>query len=175
MLGYGMIIATAYNFIEQFFPDWIPYAILPEVRAACLGAGTIAIFVQCRRWGQNELPYSERTIFGIQIVVQVICTWMSLFLVQGVTILLLSLIGYVSGSKKVPMLAHPRLRAAHRRPLQRQGDHAGQVLAGARRRHERPPSRTFPPSSANGSATAWTSASRRRARANPWASWIGPR
>ncbi len=102
-LGYGMIITTVYSFVVQF-TDWIPYALAPEIRAACYGTGIIATFVTTRRWGQGELPHYERVIVAVQLVFQVICTWMSLFLVQGVSILLLGLIGYVSGSKKVPIL-----------------------------------------------------------------------
>lgn len=104
VLGYGMIITTAYLFILQFIPQWIPNAIAPEVRAVCYGTGIIATFVQCRRWGQGDLPIHERTTFAVQLVAQIIFTWMSLFMVQGVSILLLALIGYVSGSKKVPLV-----------------------------------------------------------------------
>jgi hypothetical protein len=103
VLGYGMFITTVYSFVVQF-TDLIPYAFAPEIRALCYGTGIIATFVTTRRWGQGELPHYERVIFGVQMVFQVICTWMSLFLVQGVSILLLGLIGYVSGSKKVPTL-----------------------------------------------------------------------
>jgi hypothetical protein len=102
VLGYGMLVTTAYTFVVQF-TDWIPTQLVPEVRAACYGIGIIATFVQCRRWGQGELPYHERGLFAVQLVIQVVFSWVALFLVQGVSILLLALIGYVSGSKKLPL------------------------------------------------------------------------
>jgi hypothetical protein len=103
VLGYGMMVATAYAIIQQF-TDWIPNSITAEVRAACAGVGIIATFVQCRRWGQGELAYHDRISFALQLFVQVIFYWVSLFLVQGVSVLMLALIGYVSGSKKLPFL-----------------------------------------------------------------------
>jgi hypothetical protein len=102
-LGYGMMITTAYAFVSQF-TNWIPDAILPEVRAVCCGVGYIAIFVQCRRWGLHDLPRSEKTLFAVQLFAQIIFAWVSLFMVTGVSSLLLALIGYVSGSKKIPFL-----------------------------------------------------------------------
>ncbi len=103
VLGYGMIVTTVYTVAIQFF-DWIPPSIAPEIRAVCYGVGTIATFVQTRRWGEGDLPYYDKIIFALQLIAQVIFTWVSLFLVQGVSILLLALLGYVSGSKKVPVM-----------------------------------------------------------------------
>jgi hypothetical protein len=104
VLGYGMLVTTAYTFIVQF-TDWIPSNLVAEARAACYGIGIIATFVQCRRWGQGDLPYHDRGLFLAQLIIQVVFSWVALFLVQGVSILLLGLIGYVSGSKKLPVIA----------------------------------------------------------------------
>jgi hypothetical protein len=104
ILGYGMIVTTAYTIVFQFFDNWIPNSIGPEIRAASFGIGIIATFVQCRRWGQGQLPYKDRIPFAVQLVIQVVFSWASLFLVEGVSILMLALIGYVSGSKKLPFL-----------------------------------------------------------------------
>ncbi len=103
LIGYGMIVTTIYTVVVQFY-DWIPNSITPEVRAVCYGIGIVATFVQSRRWGEGDLNRRDRTIFLVQLVLQVAFSWVALFLVQGVTILLLSLIGFVSGSRRVPLL-----------------------------------------------------------------------
>ncbi|HEX3730572.1 MAG TPA: hypothetical protein VHV47_12255, partial [Opitutaceae bacterium] len=103
LLGYGMLITTLYTVVVQF-ADWIPNDIGPEVRAVCSGVGIVAAFVQSRRWGEGQLPYYDKIIFVVQLLLQVVFNWVALFLVQGVTILLLSLIGYVSGSRRIPIL-----------------------------------------------------------------------
>jgi hypothetical protein len=104
VLSYGMIVTTIYTFLVQF-TDVIPTDLVSEARAVCFGIGIIATFVQTRRWGEGDLPYYDKIIFVVQLLAQVIFSWVSLFLVQGVTILLLALMGYVSGAKKVPLLA----------------------------------------------------------------------
>jgi hypothetical protein len=103
ILGYGMFLTTAYTYAVQF-TTWIPDAISPEVRAVCYGTGIIATFVQARRWGEGSLPHRDRFIFVLQLMAQVIFSWVALFLVGGVSILLLALLGYVSGSRKVPLI-----------------------------------------------------------------------
>jgi hypothetical protein len=103
LLGYGMIITTIYTVAVQF-TDWIPNALAPEIRAVCYGIGIVATFVQSRRWGDGTLPHHDKAIFVIQLLLQVIFSWVALFLVQGVSILLLSLIGYISGSRRIPFI-----------------------------------------------------------------------
>jgi hypothetical protein len=103
-LGYGMFLATAYSVVDQF-TGWIPYNMEGPIRAVCYGLGTIATFIECQRWGHGTLPRHEKTIFIVQLIVQMIFNLVSLFLVQAMSTLLLALLGYVSGSKKFPVLA----------------------------------------------------------------------
>jgi hypothetical protein len=102
-LGYGMALSTAYTVIDQF-TNWIPSDLEGPIRATCAGLGTIATFVECRRWGLRELPQRQKTVFVIQLIVQVVFSLVSLFLVQAISILILGLLGYISGSKKFPAL-----------------------------------------------------------------------
>lgn len=103
-LGYGMAITTAYTIINGF-TDWIPYDLNSVLRAACYGVGIIATFIQARMWGQNTLPHYRKGIFVFQLALQVIFSWAALFLIGGMSILVLALLGYVSGGKKIPLLA----------------------------------------------------------------------
>ncbi len=103
-LGYGMILTTIYTIVVQF-TDWIPGDLTGIVRAVCYGLGMLATFIQARRWGQGELPYYDKGIFLTQVIVQVVFSWAALFLVQGITILMIALLGFVSGSRRIPILA----------------------------------------------------------------------
>jgi hypothetical protein len=102
-LGYGMFLSTAYSVVDQF-TTWIPANLEGPVRAVCYGLGIIATFVECRRWGQGTLPRHEKSVFIVQLVIQIIFNLVSLFLVQAISTLILALLGYVSGSKKFPIV-----------------------------------------------------------------------
>src|SRR6185312_7430984 len=71
LLGYGMLVTTLYTVVVQF-ADLIPNDIVPEVRAVCSGVGIVAAFVQSRRWGENQLPYYDKIIFVVQLILQVV-------------------------------------------------------------------------------------------------------
>ena len=102
-LSYGMLITTAYTVLVGF-TDLIPHDLEGIIRAISYGVGIIATFIQCRRWGEGVLPQNERVSFAILLIIQVIFSWATLFLVGGISIMLLGLLGYVSGSKKIPLL-----------------------------------------------------------------------
>lgn len=104
LIGYGMIVTTIYTVVVQFYGYLIPSDITPEVRAACYGIGIVATFIQAQRLGQNSLKYYDRIIFVVQLALQVLFSWVALFLVQGVTIMIIALIGYVAGSRRIPIV-----------------------------------------------------------------------
>lgn len=103
-LGYGMAITTAYTVISGF-TNWIPNDLNSVLRAACYGVGIISTFIQARMWGEGTLPHYRKGIFLFQLALQVLFSWAALFLIGGMSILILALLGYVSGGKKIPILA----------------------------------------------------------------------
>ncbi len=104
LLGYGMVITTTYTIISGF-TDWIPFDLKGPIRAVCYGVGIISTFLQSRMWGQGTLPHYRKGIFLFQLALQVIFSWAALFLIGGISILVLGLLGYVSGGKKLPIVA----------------------------------------------------------------------
>jgi hypothetical protein len=102
-LGYGMAITTTYTIISGF-TTWIPYDLIGPIRAVCYGVGIISTFLQCHMWGKGTLPRHRKGIFVFQIALQVIFSWAALFLIGGLSILILGLLGYVSGGKKIPLV-----------------------------------------------------------------------
>jgi hypothetical protein len=103
-LSYGMTLSIAYSVVDQF-TDWVPDDLEGPIRAICFGFGIIATFVQSRRWGLGQLPTYARTGFIMQLTALVVLNVASLFLVQGISTLILALLGYVSASKKFPVAA----------------------------------------------------------------------
>lgn len=102
-LGYGMVLATAYTIISQF-TGWIPQEYGNILRSIAFGVGNIACFVQSRRWGRGELPQQEKAVFALLLFAQIFFGTASLLLVNGLSLLLLSLLGYIAGAKKIPFL-----------------------------------------------------------------------
>jgi hypothetical protein len=101
----GLVLSTIYTFVYVFFEDAIPYEINSILRAVFYGIGLVSTFVQARRWGQNLLTPTERTALIVMLVAQVLMQFSTLFLVAGMSIIILALVGYVAGSRRVPVVA----------------------------------------------------------------------
>jgi hypothetical protein len=102
-LEYGMIITTAYTAII-LLTDWIPYDLAGILRAVCYGVGIMTSFILSRMWGEGVLAPRKRTIFATLLILQVLFSWTGLFLVGGISILVLAFLGYITGSKRLPII-----------------------------------------------------------------------
>jgi len=103
-LGYGLGLTTIYTGIATF-SDLIPRDLEAPLRAVFYGLGIISTFVQGRRWGQDDLTYQEKIFYVLNIVLQVVFTFATLYLIAGISLIVLALLGYVSGSKRRPVIA----------------------------------------------------------------------
>ena len=103
-IGLGLTLTTIYTFVS-IFTDIIPYEFGSILRAVFYGIGLVSIFVQSRQAGLGLLSPQERTWFVINMAAQVIMMFSTLFLVGGVSWLVLALLGYVSGSRRLPIVA----------------------------------------------------------------------
>ena len=103
-LAYGMSVTTVYTFVSLFFRV-IPAGIEGPARAVFFGIGIACTFITCRKWGQGTLQKNDRAFFTFNLILQVIMLTSSLFLVGGISILVLGLLGYVAGSRRLPYLA----------------------------------------------------------------------
>lgn len=102
-LEYGMIITTTYTAVV-LLTDWIPRDLVGVLRAVCYGVGIMTSFILSRMWGQGLLPPQKKTVFVVLLVLQVIFSWTALFLIGGMSILILTFLGYVTGSKRLPIV-----------------------------------------------------------------------
>ena len=102
-LSYGMVLNTIYIGISTF-TELIPNDVGSVLRAAFFGIGIICTFIGCRQLGRNELSSGDKTFLFINIVLQCAGMIATLYLVTAVSLLLLGLVGYVSGSGRVPIV-----------------------------------------------------------------------
>ncbi|HXB02137.1 MAG TPA: hypothetical protein VNV15_04890 [Opitutaceae bacterium] len=102
-LGYGLVLTTIYTGIANF-SDLIPNDLESPLRAVFYGIGIIISFIQGLRWGQGTLNYQEKVMLVLNITLQVIFNFATLYLLGGMSIIVLVLIGYVSGSKRLPIV-----------------------------------------------------------------------
>ncbi len=102
-LGYGLVVTTIYIGVSTF-TDLIPTDLEGPLRAVSYGIGIISTFIQGWRWGQKELRGGEKIFFAANIVLQVLFNFTTLYLISGISIIVLAMLGYVSGGKRLPLL-----------------------------------------------------------------------
>lgn len=98
----GLVLSTVYTFINVFYDGLIPYEINSVCRAAFAGIGLISTFIEMRRWGLGELKPGEAGMISFLLFAQIVMQISTLFLTAGIAILILALLGYISGSKRIP-------------------------------------------------------------------------
>ncbi len=103
-LGYGLGLTTIYSGIATF-SDIIPNDLGGPLRAVLGGIGAISMFIQGRRWGQGDLTYQEKIFFVANIALQVVFSFATLYLIAGISLVVLALLGFVSGGKRLPIIA----------------------------------------------------------------------
>jgi hypothetical protein len=103
-LGYGLGLNTLYVIVSTF-TTLIPPGIGSVLRAVFFGLGIICMFITSRRLGLGELGPGQRAYFFLNLVIQCVCMMATLYLVTTVSLLLLTLTGYVSASGRVPLIA----------------------------------------------------------------------
>jgi hypothetical protein len=103
-LSYGMTLNSAFVVISTF-TDWVPVSLSGILRAIFFGVGIVSAFITSRRLGAGQLSAGERALFVANLLVQCIGMTSTLLLVGAVSLLLLTLIGYVSSSGKIPYVA----------------------------------------------------------------------
>jgi len=102
-LGYAMVLNSVYVVVSTYFSA-IPSDLVGPLRAVFFGIGILCTFVQSLRWGQGSLQYTEKAYFIANLALQMLVLTGTLFLVNGVSLLILALAGYVCGARRIPVL-----------------------------------------------------------------------
>jgi len=103
LLG-ALLLSTAYAYVSSM-NDFIPYGISGPVRAICMGLGMISVFYLCSRMGDGSIGHGERIILISCIILQILFNCSSLMIVSSISLFVLAVTGYVSGGKRLPVLA----------------------------------------------------------------------
>ncbi len=104
-VAYGLLLSTAYSVISVYYSDLIPSETNSILRAVSFGIGMVSTFAQARSWGQKELAAYEKIFLVVMISVQAASQFSTLYLVTGMSLIVLGLVGYVSGARKLPFVA----------------------------------------------------------------------
>lgn len=102
-IGYGLWLTTIYIGLESF-TNLIPGDLVSVLRAVFYGLGMACAFVASHEWGKGNLHPRDRAVFLINLILQFVLQISSLMMVGGISLAVLALIGYVSGSKKIPLI-----------------------------------------------------------------------
>lgn len=102
-LTYGMALNTIYAALSTF-TELVPGEIASVLRAIFFGIGIICTFISSRRLGEGRLSPGERVFFLLNLVAQCVVMVSTLYLVGAVSTLLLALVGYISGSGRIPFI-----------------------------------------------------------------------
>jgi len=102
LLG-SLILATIYNYITTF-NDFIPYELSGPLRAVCMGLGMISTFYFSSKLGDGSISHGERTLLIVCTILQIVFSCATLILVSSISLLVLAIIGYVSGGKRLPLI-----------------------------------------------------------------------
>ncbi|MBI5692642.1 MAG: hypothetical protein HZC55_21390 [Verrucomicrobia bacterium] len=98
----GLWLNTGYLYVNGF-TDWIPGELRIVTRAVFFGIGTVALFIEMRRWGDRRLALEEKAVITLNLVAQIILLIRELYLIAGISLALLALLAYVSSSRKIPL------------------------------------------------------------------------
>lgn len=98
---YGLILSCAYVAVSTF-TTWIPADLSSILRAVFFGVGILCTFIASQQLGRGELNQTERFILIFTLAAQMVLQSVSLLLVNTISLLGIALLGYLSGSKKIP-------------------------------------------------------------------------
>jgi hypothetical protein len=103
-LPIGLLVNTSYLFIDRF-TTIIPHQFAGTVRAICFGLGIITAFILSCEWGRSQLSREAKIMFVTCVAVQVLLLFSNLYLIGGMSLLILSAIGYTTTRRRLPWVA----------------------------------------------------------------------
>ncbi len=104
LLATGLALGTAYILITNYF--WSPPpGINGILRAAFFGITSSSIFILMLLWGRDQISSQHKVVVLLCIAIQFIVLSSTLILRSGASLVLLSMIGYFFGRRKIPWIA----------------------------------------------------------------------
>ncbi len=104
LLTTGLVVTTVYVIVINYF--WYPPGGLAGVlRAISFAVTTSSLFIAMMLWGRRHLAQRDKAIVVIALAIQFFILSSSLILRSGVSLVLIAMIGYFFGSRRVPWVA----------------------------------------------------------------------
>jgi hypothetical protein len=100
--SYSLVLTTGWFFITAF-TNWVPPDLIGTLRAIFFGIGIISAFLQARMWGSGTLSPGQKTLFVVNITLQVLLSSLGLLLITSLVTVLLVLVGYFSTARRIPL------------------------------------------------------------------------
>lgn len=101
--AYSSVIFTLWLIVSSF-TDLVPSNLTGTLRAVFFGLGIISMFIQARLWGLGQLSHTAKIVLVVNVIVQVLLTFLSLMLITGMGLILTAAIGFFSSARRVPWL-----------------------------------------------------------------------
>jgi hypothetical protein len=97
----GQTINTVYVYFYTF-TTFIPHEFEGTFRALFFGLGTISTFILARQIGTRALSRQHTLLFILNLFIQVGLLFAQLYLIGGISLLALALVGYASSRRSLP-------------------------------------------------------------------------
>lgn len=122
----GLVLQTAYLYLEGF-TNLLPTELLGSLRALSFGIGTLCTFVFAKLWGLKVLPPRTAGLFVANLALQLILQFANLYLIGGISLLMLAVISYSSARRTIPwvllLCIIPTLVVLHSGKAQMRGEY----------------------------------------------------
>ena len=99
----GLWLTTLYHVVANF-TDLLSGQLEGTYRAIFFGIGIVSVFIQFRRWGEGSLPVADKIIAAANLTAQIILVFSGLYLIIGISMFILAMIGYITASRRVPVV-----------------------------------------------------------------------
>jgi hypothetical protein len=99
----GLWLSTLYQLLANL-TDLLLGQFEGLYRAIFFGIGIVCVFIQFRRWGEGSLSLADKIISAGNLTVQIILLFSGLYLISGISIFVLAMIGYITASRRVPVV-----------------------------------------------------------------------
>lgn len=103
LIVYALIISTGYMWMSTF-TDWIPQDLESLLRAVFYGLSILCTFICSQRWGRGHMDTTGKMVLVCALILQLLFMSTGLILIGAIGQMGIALLGYLSGSKRVPWL-----------------------------------------------------------------------
>ncbi|MCF7688812.1 MAG: hypothetical protein K9M98_02970 [Cephaloticoccus sp.] len=100
----GLFLNVTYAYISIYL-DVIPPNLNGTLRALFFGIGIMSTFVLARLWGQEQLRREQVIFFVINMIIYLLLTFSTLYLIGGISTMALALIAYASAKRRIPFFS----------------------------------------------------------------------